>query len=105
MNNYDQSSIPRLFQILEERHITAKQISDMTGIATSNLTSWRKGVRNPKREAVELLAECLNVSPEYLAGSDQDHNALDLKIQSEIQQLSEEQKTDVLKYIKFVKSE
>lgn len=101
----NECNVPRIFELMKERKLTARQVSDATSIPASNFTEWKKGRSNPRYPVLKVLAEYFCVPVEYLAGSDQDHNALDLKIQSEIQQLSEEQKTDVLKYIKFVKSE
>ena len=103
MNSYDKSTLPRLFEILEERKITAKQISDSTGVSTSSMAAWRSGARKPKIEAIQSIADYLNVPVEYLTGSDEDPNALDLEIKAKMQQLSDEQKQDVLKYIDFVK--
>lgn len=105
MNTLEQSTLPRFFEIIKERKITAKQVSDATGIPQTSIANWRKGVRNPKYESIVAIANYLNVPVEYLTGSDQDENALDMKIQSQVSQLSDEQKQDVLKYIRFVQSE
>ena len=103
MNSYENSTLPRLFEILEERKITAKQVSEATGIAASSITAWRTGSRKPKYEAIQAISAFLNIPVEYLTGSDEDPNALDLEIKAKMQQLSDEQKQDVLKYIDFVK--
>jgi len=104
MNKYENSSIPRLFEILEERKITAKQVSDATGISTGSLTYWRKGERKPKYDAIVSISKFLNVPVEYLTGREKDEDALDVKIQAEVKQLSDQQKSEVLKYIKFVQN-
>ena len=103
MNSYENSTLPRLFEVLEERKITAKQVSEATGIAASSITAWRTGSRKPKYEAIQTISAYLNVPVEYITGTDTDENAMDLKIQAEAKQLSDEQKADVLKYIEFVK--
>lgn len=105
MNTYEQSTLPRLFELLEERKITAKQVSDATGISTGSLTYWRKGERKPKYEAIVSIATYLNVPVEYLLGTEQQHNDLDSNIQNQVSLLSEQQKKEVLKYIKFLKNE
>ena len=104
MNSYENSTLPRLFETLENRKITAKQVSDATGIATSSLVAWRNGTRKPKYEAIQAIATYLHVPIEYLTGVKAAENTIDLKIQAEIKQLTEEQKADVLKYIEFIKS-
>lgn len=99
-----QTNVPRLFEIMKERNLTAKQVADAIGIPQSNFTEWKKGRSNPKYNTLKLLADFFSVPVEYLTGSDQDENSLDLSIQAELQQLSDDKKKDVLKYIKFVQT-
>ena len=103
MKDYSNSSVPRLFELMEERKIRATDISDATGISTSSFTDWRKG-KMPTPQKLRTLADFFEVSVEYLLGSNTDENTIDLKIQAEAKQLSENQKDDVLKYIEFIKT-
>lgn len=103
MKDYSNSSVPRLFELMEERKIRATDISDATGISTSSFTDWRKG-KMPTPQKLRTLADFFEVSVEYLLGSNTDENTIDLKIQAEAKQLSENQKADVLKYIEFIKT-
>lgn len=106
MNTLEQSTLPRFFELIKERKITAKQVSDATGIPQTTIANWRKGVRNPKHEAIVTIASYLNVPVKYLMGSetDEEEDTIDLKIQAEVKQLSDQQKADVLKYIRFVQT-
>lgn len=104
MNSYENSTLPRLFELLEERKMTAKQVSEATGIATSSFAAWRNGTRKPKIEAIQAISAYLDVPIEYLTGTKAEEKTLDLKVQAEMNQLSENQKADVLKYIEFIKS-
>lgn len=99
-----QTKYPRIFELMEKEHVTAKQLSAATGISQSNFTEWKKGRSNPKLEALIQISEFFNVPIEYLTGTETDENAMDLKIQAEAKQLSENQKADVLKYIEFIKT-
>lgn len=99
-----QTKYPRIFELMEKEHVTAKQLSAATGISQSNFTEWKKGRSNPKLEALIQISEFFNVPVEYLTGTETDENAMDLKIQAEAKQLSENQKADVLKYIEFIKT-
>lgn len=99
-----QTKYPRIFELMEKEHVTAKQLSAAIGISQSSFTEWKKGRSNPKYEALIQISEFFNVPVEYLTGTESDENAMDLKIQAEAKQLSDEQKADVLKYIEFVKS-
>lgn len=104
MKGYENSKIPRLYEIMEQRNIKAKDIAAATGISSGSLTDWKTGRSTPTGERLIALTNFLDVSVEYLIGTEQDENALDLKIQNEISQLSDEQKQAVLKYIKFVQT-
>lgn len=99
-----QTKYPRIFELMEKEHVTAKQLSAATGISQSNFTEWKKGRSNPKLDALIQISEYFNVPVEYLTGAETDENAMDLKIQAEAKQLSENQKADVLKYIEFIKT-
>lgn len=101
MRDYINSKIPRLYELMQERNVRAKDISEATGISAASFTDWKKGSL-PTPAKLKLLASYFNVSIEYLTGSDQDENALDTKIQNQVSQLSDEQKNEVLTYIKFV---
>lgn len=102
MKDYSNSSIPRLFELMEKRGLKAKDVSQATGISASSFTDYRKGIM-PAPQKIRTLADFFNVSVEYLMGTDSEENAIDLKIQAEAKQLSETQKADVLKYIEFIK--
>lgn len=103
MKDYTSSKIPRLFELMEERNIKAKDIVQATGISQSSFTDWRKG-NMPSPEKLRTLADFFNVSIEYLTGSEMEYNSIELSIQAEVRQLSDQEKADVLKYIKFLQS-
>lgn len=103
MKDYSLSKIPRLFELMEERNTKAKDIVQATGIAQSSFTDWRKG-KMPSPDKLKILADYFNVSIEYLTGSESDENSLDISIQAEVRQLSDQNKAEVLKYIKFLQA-
>lgn len=37
-----QTKYPRIFELMEKEHVTAKQLSAATGISQSNFTEWKK---------------------------------------------------------------
>lgn len=104
MKDYSNSKIPRLFELMDERNIKAKDITLATGITAASFTDWKNKGNLPSPQKLQLLSDFFNVSVEYLLGNDSEANALDMKIQIQVSQLSDEQKLDVLKYIKFVRS-
>lgn len=57
-----------LFKILAERKISAKKLSDDTGISTGNISDWKSGRCQPSINALITIADYLNVSLDYLVG-------------------------------------
>lgn len=55
----------KLQKLLDERHITAYQVSKETGIATSTLSEWKSGTYKPKTDKLIKLADYFNVPLEY----------------------------------------
>lgn len=104
MIGYENSKIPRLYELMEERKIKAKDITTATGISSSMLSDYKSGKSTPSGERLLALANYFDVSAEYLLGNDEaTADPLSQKIQIEAKQLSDSQKADVLKYIEFLK--
>lgn len=66
------SKIQNLFKIMTEREISAKKISDDTGISTGNISDWKSGRCLPSINALITIADYLNVSIDYLVGRTDD---------------------------------
>lgn len=52
-------------KLLDERHLTAYQVSKDTGIATSTLSEWKSGTYTPKVDKLIVLADYFEVPLEY----------------------------------------
>lgn len=96
-------TVERIFALMKEKNITAKQASDDTGIAQACFSGWKKHRYLPNGSTIVKLADYFNVSVDYLLGTDSDVDSLDKTIQAEVQQLSDEQKAEALNYIKYIK--
>ena len=46
----------RIFYVMEQKNITQLELSKRTGIATSNISDWKKKKTNPKADC--LLSIC-----------------------------------------------
>lgn len=57
--------------LLEERGVTAYQVSKATGISTGSLTDWKKGRSKPKMEKLQKIADYFGVSIDYLCGNEE----------------------------------
>lgn len=60
--------INNLFKLLAERAISAKKLSDDTGISTGNISDWKSVRSQPSINALITIANYLNVSIDYLVG-------------------------------------
>lgn len=68
---------------------------------SGNLATWRKGYM--RSDYLSKCADILGVSADYILDRNADMSEVEQLIQTEVKQLSDEQKADVLKYIEFVK--
>lgn len=59
----------RLKQLREEHNWSVRQLAKLTGISHSAITYYEMGERNPKREALEAIADAFNVDMDYLLGN------------------------------------
>ena len=58
----------RIFELINERGLTQKEFSLMTGIAQSTISDWKKKKVNPGAERLNIIAQTLDVSVEHLLG-------------------------------------
>ena len=67
---YENSKIPRLFEIMKEKKIKAKDITSAIGVSSGLISDWKSGKSAPSGSRLVDLANFLNVSVEYLLGKD-----------------------------------
>lgn len=66
MEEKSQSIMDRIFELLNEKGISQKKLSDMTGISTSAISDWKHKGTNPSSSNVKKICEALNVNPEII---------------------------------------
>lgn len=55
------------FELLcKYKDIKPSQVSNVTGISTATLTSWKQGKYTPKQDKLQLIADFFGVSVDYL---------------------------------------
>ena len=59
----------RIFELMHEHNMNAKQFAELTGISQGNVTDWKKGRSKPSIKAIEKIANNFNVSIDYLLGN------------------------------------
>lgn len=71
MENIKVSSFKnRLKELLIEKNMTQKELSDLTGITPSSISDWLRGKYEAKQDKIDIIATSLNVSQAYLMGYD-----------------------------------
>ena len=72
----------RLKQLREENNWSVRHLAKLTGISHSAITYYEMGERNPKREALEAIADVFNVDMDYLLGNSDIKNLYQLELQT-----------------------
>jgi Zn-dependent peptidase ImmA (M78 family)/DNA-binding Xre family transcriptional regulator len=55
----------RLSQILAARRLSQTQLASMVNVSAATVSKWRAGTQAPERDALERLANVVNVTPEW----------------------------------------
>lgn len=61
-------NLDNLFLRIKELHLNAKKVSDDTGISTGNISDWKSGRSLPTAVKLDILADYLDCSVDYLLG-------------------------------------
>lgn len=71
------TKIPKLFEELEKQKITPAKLSADTGISPGNISDWKSGRSKPSAAKLAILSQYLNVSTDYLLGTETSEEPLD----------------------------
>lgn len=63
--------VERLNKTLIDKGITPYKLSKETGIAQSQISNWRKGLKLPSCESIMILSTYFKISVDYLLGIDE----------------------------------
>lgn len=101
----------RIFYMMEQKNITQLELSRRTGIATSNISDWKKKKTNPQADCLLSICDALDITPEQLLtgkgieleykDTDMDYEVTrsDIKLLKQIHSLGEEQYKRLMAYI------
>lgn len=102
----------RIFYVMEQKKITQLELSRRTGIATSNISDWKKKKTNPKADCLLSICDALEITPEQLltgkgidpeykdADMDYEITRADIRILKQIHSLGDEQYKRLIAYLK-----
>lgn len=57
-----------LVELRQKRHLTQDKLAEILGITKQALSHYERGVRYPKPETLEAIADYFNVDMDYLTG-------------------------------------
>ena len=99
-------------ELYKEKNITQLELSRRTGIATSNISDWKKKKTNPKADCLLSICDALEITPEQLltgkgidpeykdADMDYEVTRSDIKILKQIHSLGDAQYKRLMAYMK-----
>lgn len=104
------TKIPRLFELLKQKGITAKTLSDNTGASTGNISDWKSGRTSPSTDKLVKIAEYLETTTDYLLGNTDNPRQPDTTIKDEDimfalfdgEEVTPEMYDEVKEYAKFI---
>ena len=67
-------TLENLFKRIADRNLTAKKLSEATGISSGNISDWKSGRSMPSAATLVILADYLDCSVDYLLGRTDDPN-------------------------------
>lgn len=61
-------TVERIFQIMKEQNLSAKDFAKKVGLSQGNITDWKTGRAKPSTEALIKISNAYNISVDYLIG-------------------------------------
>ncbi len=56
----------KVSRLMEERHMTQKQLAELSGITESSISRYLHNTKRPRMDIIVNIAKALNVETEYL---------------------------------------
>lgn len=102
----------RLRELRMQNSMSQKDFADIFHASQNTISQWENGTRKPSYEVAEEIASFFGVSVDYLLGKtdeprtlDQQLEGIDFALFGEVHELSDEEKQDILDYIRFKKQQ
>ncbi len=95
----------------EKNNLTQQQMSDIFGIQRPTYSRYESGERQPDFDLLIAISKHFDVSIDYLLGKedkptlDEQLEGVEFALFGEIHELTDEEKEDILSYVKFKKSQ
>lgn len=99
-----------LREMRKKNNLSMKKLGEMIGMAESTISLYETGKREPDNETLIKFSKILNCSIDYLLGNtndprtlDEQLDGIDFALYGETKDLTEEEKEDILDYIRYKK--
>lgn len=106
------SFIDRLEELRKEKNVSRKQLLEDCGLGKNQITYWEQKHIVPNLSTLTVLSNYFGVTVDYLTGDSDEKTApaeelegIDFALSGEIREMSENEKQDLLDYIRFKKSQ
>ena len=102
--------VQNILNLAKEKKITNQQLCKILETNPNKIYDWKIGKSKPSAEDVSKLADYFGCSVDYLLGRENtsDTTVLPAKLQELVDtasSLSEEQLSDLLRYVRFIKAD
>lgn len=101
-------NLDNLFKLMQERGVNAKKVSEATGISSGNISDWKSGRSMPSAAKLDILADYLDCSVDYLLGRDEpkkpaptNGGELDPELADLIRRIPADRMAEVRRYLRF----
>lgn len=103
----------RIRELRKKQKLTMKRLGEAIGVAESTISLYENGKRQPDNETLQKIAKFFNTTTDYLLGCtdtpnpndlDKQLEGIDFALWGEVQDLTDEEKQDILNFARFTKS-
>ncbi len=101
----------RIKELRIKKGLFQKDLASELQVAQNTLSYWEKGKFQPDNEMLQKIADFFNVSVDYILGRtdepfsvNQQLSGLDFALYGETKDLTDEEKQDILDYVRYKKS-
>lgn len=63
------TTVDRIFELMKENGLTAKEFAEKVGVSQGNITDWKTGRAQPSINSLKKIADNCNVQLEWLTGN------------------------------------
>ena len=103
----------RLKELRTQAGLSQQELSNKLSVSRSAVAMWERGTE-PSNDMLQAIADYFDVSVDYLLGRndspsppslDEQLTGIDFALSGEIRELTDDEKRDILDYVKFKRSQ